>query len=189
MSSIQEKTDAPAEADRSKLTPFISRQEIADTVQRLAQEIDRDYAHRSPLLIGVLKGSFIFLADLVRQMDVAVRSIEFIRYASYDSGTVTSGRPRMALGLPRSTVEGQDVVLVEDIVDTGITTDAALRYLRRRKPASLALCALLDKPDRRRIPVPIDYTGIAIPDRFVVGYGLDADQRYRQLPAIYTLEE
>jgi len=168
---------------------LFSREELAAAVKRLAQELDRDYRHRCPVAVGILKGAFVFLADLVRQMETSLRSIEFLRLSSYGPGTVSSGRARVVMGLPAQAVEGQDVIIVEDIVDTGITTAAALRYLRRLRPASLKVCALLDKPSRRRVTVAIDYLGFTVPDRFLVGYGIDLDQRYRQLPEIYFLEQ
>ena len=173
----------------TRLTLLLSREEVATAVERLAGELDRDYARTSPVLVGVLKGVFVFMADLVRYMKTSIRSTEFVRLSSYGSSTVSSGRARVLPGLPQQAIRGQDVVLVEDIVDTGTTVTAALRYLERRKPASLRVCALLDKPARRQVPVTIDYLGFTIPDRFVVGYGLDVDGRYRQLPAIYTLDE
>ncbi len=172
-----------------KLVHLISEEKIAATVRRLAQELDRDYQNRSPMLVGVLKGAFIFLADLVRNMKTPLYSIEFMRLSSYGSSTVSSGQAEVVIGLPEEIVRGQDVVLVEDIVDTGITTATALDYLRRYQPASLKLCALLDKPARRQVPVTIDYLGLSVPDRFIVGYGIDFNQKYRQLPAIYALEE
>lgn len=173
-----------------KLVPLISQREIAAAVQRLAGELDRDYGHGSPTVVGILRGCFIFLADLVRQMQTPLHSIEFLRLSSYGSGTVSSGRARVVMGPDGvGAVAGRDVIVVEDIVDTGITTSAALRYLGRRQPASLRLCALLDKPSRRQVPVTIDYLGFTVPDRFLVGYGTDLDQQYRQLPAVYTLEQ
>lgn len=172
-----------------KLICLISPEEIATIVRRVAQELDRDYENRSPVLVGMLKGAFVYLADLIRHMQTPIRNLEFIRLSSYGASTVSSGRALVVTGLPKGTVTGQDVILIEDIVDTGITTRAALRYLRRDQPASLRLCTLLDKPGRRRVPVTIDYLGQTVPDRFVVGYGIDFDQQYRQLPAIYTLEE
>jgi hypoxanthine phosphoribosyltransferase len=172
-----------------ELDCLITQKEINAIVRRLAQEIDRDYAHRSPVLVGVLKGAFIYLADLVRKMKTPIRSIEFLRLSSYGASTVSSGRAVVVMGLPKETVQNQDIILVEDIVDTGITTVAAMRYLKRYKPASLRLCALLDKPARRRVSVAIDYVGRQAPDRFVVGYGIDFNEQYRQLPAIYVLKE
>jgi hypoxanthine phosphoribosyltransferase len=122
-------------------------------------------------------------------MKTPLRSIEFLCISSYGSSTRSSGEAKISLELPPSSVLGLDVVLVEDIVDTGITTSAALNYLRGRRPASVRLCALLDKPSRRRVSVEVDYAGLTVPDRFIVGYGIDLDQKYRQLPAIYALEE
>ena len=168
---------------------LFSREELAAAVKRLAQELDQDYRHRCPVVVGILKGAFVFLTDLVQQMDTPLRSIEFLRLSSYGAGTVSSGRAKVVMGLSAQVIEGQEVILVEDIVDTGITTTAALRYLRRLRPASLKVCALLDKPARRRVAVAIDYLGFTVPDRFLVGYGIDLDQRYRQLPEIYYLEE
>lgn len=173
-------------AAKHNLERLFSRQEIGQAVERLAEELDRDYAGRAPHLMGVLRGAFIFLADLVREMRTPA-TIEFIRLSSYRTGTETSGRPRVVAGPPREVVEGRHVVVIEDIVDTGLTTLEIYRYLRRRRPASLALCALLDKPARRRVPVQIDYLGFTIPDAFVVGYGLDFAGQYRQLPDIYRL--
>ena len=181
--------DSKDEPAARKLVRLLSRQELDVTIKHLAGELDRDYCQRSPVLVGVLKGAFIFLADLVRCMDTPLRSVEFLALSSYGAATVSSGRARVVAGLAPQSVEGQDVILVEDIVDTGITTATALRYLRRRHPASLRVCALLDKPSRRRVPVAIDYVGLAVPDQFLVGYGLDLDQRYRQLPEIYVLRE
>ena len=172
-----------------QLVPLISQEQIAATVRQLAQELDRDYEHRSPMLVGIFKGSFIFLADLVRNMKTPISNIEFIRLSSYGSSTISSGQAEVVVSLPEKAVRSQHVVLIEDIVDTGITTDTALRYLRQYQPASLKLCSLLDKPARRQVPVNIDYLGLTVPDRFVVGYGIDFAQKYRQLPAIYALEE
>jgi hypoxanthine phosphoribosyltransferase len=172
-----------------KLVPLISQAELAETVTRLAQTLDQDYAGQSLLAIGILKGSFIFLADLVREMQTPIHSIEFIRLSSYRSSTTTSGEASMMMGLSQDIVEDRNILLLEDIVDTGITTKTAMDYLQAYQPASLKLCTLLDKPSRRKVPVAIDYLGITVPDRFIVGYGIDFDQRYRQLPAIYYLEE
>ena len=166
----------------------LSREDIAGLVERLAGEIDRDYRNRSLALIGVLRGGFVFLADLARQLQTPVRLVDFVRVESYGAEMVSTGRPRIVQGIPRESVAGQDVLVVEDIVDTGATTAAVLRYLRRHRPASLSLCALLDKPSRRRVDVSVDYVGITIPDKFVVGYGLDLDQRYRDLPEIWIVE-
>jgi hypoxanthine phosphoribosyltransferase len=162
------------------------RAEIASAVQRLASEIDRDYRGKNPLLLGILKGSFIFLADLVRRLDFPLE-LEFVRVASY-ACRETSGRPKLVQGL-RSRVRGRHVLVVEDIVDTGITVAFLLDYLRGKRPASLKLCALLDKPSRRRADVSIDYLGLTVPDAFLVGYGLDCDEQHRHLPDICILGE
>ncbi|MCX7595911.1 MAG: hypoxanthine phosphoribosyltransferase [Fischerella sp.] len=175
------------EAMEAKLVPLISQAEISATVSRLSQELDRDYRHRSPVLVGILKGSFIFLADLARSMQTPISNIEFIRLSSYGSSTVSPGKASIIMGLSEEVVKGHDIILVEDIVDTGITTATALDFLNSYQPASLKLCALLDKPARRKVPVTIDYLGFTVPDHFVVGYGIDFDCKYRQLPAIYYI--
>ena len=171
----------------AKLNPFLSQPEINQAVKRLAGELDRDYRQEPPVLLGVLKGGFIFLSDLVRHMKTPIRCIEFLQVSSYGAGTATSGGPRIVGSPPAGTIAGQHVVVVEDIVDTGITTAAILRYLRRQRPASVRVCVLLDKPAGRQVQVEISYRGFTIPDRFVVGYGLDLDQGYRQLPDIWAL--
>lgn len=181
------RNDGMAHETEPQLVELISQQAIAATVNRLAQELDRDYANRSPLVIGILKGSFIFLADLIRAMQTPIANVEFMRLSSYGSATVSSGEASMTMGLPEEKVRGRHVIVVEDIVDTGITTTTTLKYLNLYQPASLALCTLLDKPARRQMPVTIDYVGFTVPDQFVVGYGIDFDQSYRQLPAIYTV--
>jgi hypoxanthine phosphoribosyltransferase len=168
---------------------LISESEIADIVKQLAQQIDKDYVNRSPVVVGMLKGSFIFLADLIRQMQTPIKNIELFRLSSYSNATVSSGQVKMLMGLSDGTVSEQDVILVEDIVDTGLSTSMALQLLKAQNPASLKLCALLDKPARRRVSVKIDYLGMTIGDRFIVGYGTDVKEQYRQLPAIYVLEE
>jgi hypoxanthine phosphoribosyltransferase len=166
---------------------LISRDEIAEATDRLASEIKRDYQGKQPLLIGVLKGSFVFMADLIRQLDLPLE-IDFIRLSSYGSAKESSGKVRVVQGV-KTPIKGRDVLVIEDIVDTGITTSFLFDYLRKRKPASLKLCALTDKPSRRKVPVSIDYLGLSLPNKFVVGYGLDFDQRFRNLPDIYALED
>jgi hypoxanthine phosphoribosyltransferase len=163
-----------------------SREEIASVVDRLASDIDRDYRDKSPLFVGILKGSFVFMADLVRRLDFPLE-LDFIRLSSYGSGRESSGTVRVVQGL-RTGVRGRHVLVVEDIVDTGITVAFLLGYLKKKNPASVRLCALLDKPSRRRVSVSIDYLGITAPDKFFVGYGLDFDEKYRNLPDIYALE-
>ena len=171
----------------TKLRLLFAREEIARTVDRLASEISRDYLDKAPLLIGVLTGSFIFLADLARHLDFPLE-IDFVGLSSYGRGTESMGKVKMERALHTS-ITGRDVLVVEDIVDTGLTTSYLLDYLRRKKPASLKLCALADKPSRRQIPVTIDYLGFTVPDEFLVGYGLDCDQKFRNLPDISYFEE
>lgn len=164
-----------------------TREEIAATVKRLAAEIGRDYRGKNPILIGILKGSFMFMADLIRLLDFPLE-VEFICLSSYGCGQVSQGKVRVIQGL-RSPIKGRDVLVIEDIVDTGLTISFLLNYLRKRKPASLKLCALTDKPSRRQVPVTIDYHGFTVPDKFLVGYGLDCDQKFRNLPDIRILED
>ena len=173
--------------DQPKLTVLISRQEIADAVQRLAKEIRRDYENREPMLIGVLKGAFMFTADLMRALNVPA-TVDFVRVSTYDTGTTTNDRPRILQGV-RSPIKDRHLLIVEDIVDTALTIRYLEGYLRRKGAASIKLCTLLSKPSRRQVEATIDYLGFEIPDRFVVGYGLDYDQQYRYLPDVCVLEE
>jgi hypoxanthine phosphoribosyltransferase len=170
-----------------ELKILISRDEIAQTVDRLAYEIERDYRNKRPLLIGVLKGSFVFMADLIRRLDLPLE-LDFVRLSSYGADCKSSGKVRIVHGI-KTSLKGRDVLVVEDIVDTGTTTYFLLEYLKRKKPTSLRLCALTDKPSRRRVPVPVRYVGFTVPDKFLVGYGLDRDQRFRNLPHICSLED
>ncbi len=164
---------------------YISKDRIADTVKRLARQIEADYPKEMPLMVGVLKGSFIFMADLVREIQRDME-IDFMRTSSYGSGSVSSGRIKLHIGVT-SPVKDRSVLIVEDIVDTGLTTSYAMRYLRRKGAASVKVCALLDKPSRREAPVTPDYVGCTVPDKFLVGYGLDYDERYRALADICVL--
>ncbi len=172
---------------QNQLHILFSRREIAATVSRLASEIRQDYHEKYPLLIGILKGSFMFLADLIRHLDFPLE-VDFIGLASYGKGTQTSGKIKVVQRL-QSPIEGREVLVIEDIVDTGLTTAFCLDYLRREKPASLKLCALTDKPSRRQVPVTIDYLGFTVPNKFLVGYGLDLNQKFRNLPDICFIEE
>ena len=164
-----------------------SQTQIESAVSRLAAEITADYRQQNPVLIGILKGVFVFMADLVRRLDFPLE-VEFVRVSSYGSGRQTSGRVKVVQDL-RCPIAGRDVLVVEDIIDTGLTVAFFLDYLKKKGPASLKLCALLDKPSRRVKPVKIDYLGLSVPDRFLVGYGLDCDEQYRNLPDISYLEE
>jgi hypoxanthine phosphoribosyltransferase len=168
-----------------ELRKLFTGEQIAATVSRLAAEIKRDYLYKNPILIAVLKGSFVFLADLVRQLDFPLE-IEFVRISSYGGGMESSGTVRMAPGA-LSQIKGRHVLVIEDIIDTGLTAAFLLDYLKRRKPASVKLCSLTDKADRRRVLVNIDYRGLTVPDKFIVGYGIDWDEQFRHLPDIYVL--
>ncbi len=170
----------------AKLRVLFSRAEIGATVSRLASEITRDYCDKSPLLLGILKGSFMFMADLVRCLDFPLE-VEFVRLSSYGAGSETSGRVRVVQGLPRS-IKGRHVLIIEDIIDAGLTISFLRDYLVRKKPASLKICVLMDKPARRQVPVNIDYLGFTVPNKFVVGYGLDYAENYRNLPDICFVE-
>jgi len=170
-----------------RLDLVLSRDEIVREVKRLAQEIERDYQGKSPLLIGVLKGCFVFMADLARFLQLPVE-IDFITLSSYDQATVTSGEVKVVQEL-RSELKGQDIIIVEDILDTGLTLSYLIDILRREKPASLKVCVLFDKPSRRQVPVNVDYLGFTVPDKFLVGYGLDCGGKFRQLPDLYSIED
>jgi hypoxanthine phosphoribosyltransferase len=172
---------------QSQLKILISRDQIAKAVTRLACEINRDYQGKEPLLIGILKGSCVFVADLIRQLDLPLE-LDFIKLSSYGVARESSGKVRVVQGL-QTRIKGRDVLVVDDIVDTGITTSFLLDYLKKKKPASLKLCALTDKPSRRRVPVPIDYLGFTVPNKFIVGYGIDCDEKFRNLPHIYAIED
>ena len=172
---------------QQQLKIIISRDEIAKAIDRLAREINRDYQGKHPLLVSVLKGSFMFTADLIRQLDLPLE-LDFVRLSSYGTARESSGRVKVVQGT-KTPIKDKDVLVVEDIVDTGITISFLLDYLRKKQPASLKVCTLTDKPSRRRVPVPIDYRGFTIPNKFIVGYGLDYNQRFRNLPDIYTLED
>jgi len=172
---------------RSELHTLLHRNEIETAVKRLAAEISEDYQGKFPLLIGVLKGSFMFMTDLVRLLDFPLE-VEFIRLSSYGREKQSSGRIKIVQGLC-SEIRGRDVLVIEDIVDTGLTISFLLNYLRKKKPASLKLCSLTDKPSRREVPVAIDYLGFTVPNKFLVGYGLDYNEEFRNLPDICVLKE
>jgi hypoxanthine phosphoribosyltransferase len=165
---------------------LVTEDEIRAKVRELGAQISADYAGRSVTLVSVLKGSLPFMADLMRAIDVPVQ-IDLMEVSSYGgASTETSGLVRILKDLS-SSIAGRDVLIVEDIIDTGLTLNYLLRYLRGKNPSSLRICALLDKPARRLVEIPIDYTGFTIPDEFVVGYGLDFGEFYRNLPFIGVL--
>jgi hypoxanthine phosphoribosyltransferase len=159
--------------------------DLQERVRSMAADISRDYAGRDLLLIGVLKGAFLFLADLMRNLTLPCE-VDFMAVASYGSSTESSGVVRIIKDLD-APLEGRDVLIVEDIVDSGLTLQYLLRTLQGRGPASLEVCALLTKPSRRRVDLPVRYTGFEIPDEFVIGYGLDYAERYRNLPYVAVL--
>ena len=166
---------------------IIPREEIANKVAELATQLRKDYRGKNPLLIGILKGSFVFMSDLVRAMNIPVE-IDFVRLSSYGAGKESSGKIKLIKDV-ETPIKDRHVLVVEDIVDRGLTMRFLLDYLSFRKPASLKLCTLFDKPSRRKVEVPINYRGFTIPDAFVVGYGLDFNEGYRYLPDLCVLEE
>ena len=170
-----------------KLKVLYSRQEIEAAVTQLAAEITREYQGDNPLLLGVLKGSFVFMSDLVRRLDFPLET-DFVQLSSYGQSTESSGKIKIAQDI-KTSVLGKNVLVVEDIVDTGHSLAFLADYLQRKKPASLRFCCLLDKPSRRQVPVTVDYRGFTVPDKFVVGYGMDYAERYRNLPDICVLGE
>jgi hypoxanthine phosphoribosyltransferase len=165
---------------------LISEEELRARVSALGEAIARDYEKLNPILVGVLQGAFLFMADLIRAIPIDLTT-DFIGLSSYGAGTTSSGVVRLVsdLSLP---IDGRDVLIVEDIVDTGLTLSYLLRNLETRQPRSLRVCALLDKATRREVPVPLDYVGFTIPDEFVVGYGLDYAGLYRNLRHVAVLE-
>jgi hypoxanthine phosphoribosyltransferase len=164
---------------------LLTGERIQARVAELGAQLATDYAGRDPVLVSVLKGSIVFLADLVRKMEIPL-SIDLMEVSSYGASTESSGQVRILKDLSMA-IDGRDVIVVEDIIDTGLTLNYLLRYLHDKGPASIRICCLLDKPARRLADISIDYRGFTIPDRFVIGYGLDYDERYRNLPYIGVL--
>ena len=173
-------------SSQARLQVLFSRREIEATVKRLAAEITKDYQDKNPMLVGVLKGSFMFMADLIRWLDFPLE-VDFVRLSSYGRGKESSGKINVVQGL-RSRIRGRDALVIEDIVDTGHSVAFLLDYLRKKRPASLKLCSLTSKPSRRQVPVTIDYLGFTVPNRFIVGYGMDWDEKFRNLLDIYYME-
>ena len=166
---------------------LVAEEDLNRRVRELAQEISRDYAGRDLVLIGVLKGAVFFVADLMRALQVPVE-VDFMAVASYGSATRSSGVVRILKDLDAA-IEGRDVLIVEDIVDSGLTLQYLLRNLAGRNPRSLEVCALLVKPDRQKVPLQCRYVGFEIPDEFAIGYGLDHAERYRNLPYVAALRD
>lgn len=169
-----------------ELVPVLSRDEIAQKVKSLARQISEDYAGKDLCIIGVLNGVFVFLADLVRELTISFQ-VDFVRLASYGSGTVSSGNVRITKEIELD-VKDRHVLVIEDIIDSGLTVDFLLKYLQKLHPKSIKVCAFIDKTERREVEVPIDYVGHEVESGFLVGYGLDFDQTYRGLPEIYHLK-
>jgi hypoxanthine phosphoribosyltransferase len=166
---------------------LVSQADLERRVRELGAEISRDYEGKELFLVGVLKGAVFFLSDLMRALEVPCE-VDFMAVASYGSSTDSSGVVRILKDLD-ATIEGKDVLIVEDIIDSGLTLSYLLRTLKAREPRSLEVCALLTKPERREVDLPIRYTGFEIPNKFVIGYGLDHAERYRNLPYVAVLQE
>ncbi len=165
---------------------LLSEEEIHKKVKELGQRISEDYKGKNLHMVSVLKGAIVFMADLMRSITIPV-SIDFVSLSSYGSSTESSGEVRVLKDLDAS-VEGLDLLVIEDILDTGVTLSSFIEMLKKRNPNSVKVCALLNKPDRRKKHVDIDYEGFVIPDAFVVGYGLDYDEKYRNLPYVGVLD-
>lgn len=163
-----------------------TEEELRSRVKELGAQITADYYGRQPMLISVLRGSYIFMADLTRAINLDV-TVDFMVVSSYGAGTVSTGQVEIKKDLSDS-IEGKDLIIVEDILDSGNTLFYLMKVLQARKPASIRLCTLMDKPDRRTKPITADYVGFTIPDAFIVGYGLDFDEKYRNLPYVGVLK-
>jgi hypoxanthine phosphoribosyltransferase len=175
-----------AEQDSRTWKPLITRTQILARIRDLAQEISKDLAGKEPVFVGVLNGAVFFFGDLVREMSMPCR-IDFVRAASYGTGKMSSGQVRLTKDVEID-IRGKDVILVEDIVDTGLTLKHIQEWLRERQPSSVRICALIDKRERRAEEIHIDYSGFQVEKGFLVGYGLDCNEQYRHLPDIYTLD-
>jgi hypoxanthine phosphoribosyltransferase len=169
-----------------ELKLLFAKKDIASTVARLAKEISVDYANKQLVLIGVLKGAFMFLADLVRQLTIPVE-IEFMRITSYGSQKESSGEIIIKKDVELS-LEGKDILIIEDIVDTGLSLSFLLDHLRAHNPSSLKVCALIDKKSRREVEAQVDYIGFEMDEGFIVGYGIDFNEGYRALPEIFVID-
>ncbi len=165
---------------------LVSKKEITAKVKELGAQITRDYKGEEPLIVGILRGSFVFMSDLVRAIKLDC-TVDFLAASSYGKSTTSSGHLKIIKDLDTN-IEGKHVIVVEDILDSGITLSRIVDMLKVRKPASIKVCALLNKPDRRQIELDLDYCGFVIPNEFVIGYGLDYDEKYRNLPDICVLK-
>ena len=185
-SSTRRSTLSATELERAVVDVLIDETSLQSRIAALGDEISADYQHRDLLLIGVLKGAVFFMSDLMRHLTIPCE-IDFMAISSYGDSTDSSGVVRILKDLDIN-IEGRDVLVVEDIIDSGLTLSYLMRNLEAREPASLEICALLTKPDRREIEVPVRYVGFEIPNRFVIGYGLDFAERYRNLPYVGVLD-
>lgn len=165
---------------------LFTEEEIKAKVQELGARITADYKGKTPVFIGILKGCYIFMADLIRAVDLPC-SVDFMAVSSYGSGTTSSGTVKILKDLSEN-IEGKDVIIVEDILDSGLTLSYLKKNLYSRKPASVKLVTIFDKPDGRKVDIEADYSGYVVPDEFIVGYGLDYDEKYRNLPFIAVLK-
>jgi hypoxanthine phosphoribosyltransferase len=171
----------------SKLKVLITEEQIQDRIKKMGAQISEDYRGKEPILVSILKGSFLFLSDLIRAMDIP-HEVDFMAVSSYGNSKDSTGVVRMLKDLS-SDISGRHVLVVEDIVDTGLTWEYIRANLLTRRPASLKISTLLNKEERRLVDVPVDYVGFVIPDQFVIGYGLDYQEKMRNLPYIGVLEE
>ncbi len=173
--------------EQARKRVLFDAQTIGERVYQLGKEISAKYPQGNVLFVGILKGAFMFMADLVRSLDVSCE-VDFVRISSYGSETVSSGNLRIIMDVS-TPIEGRDVILVDDIVDTGLTLAAYKEMLLTRSPRSLEVAALIDKAERREKSVKVDYCGFRVPDGFIIGYGLDCNEQGRQLPGLYVLEQ
>jgi len=175
------------DAERQDLESVLfTEEQIQARVRAIAEQVSRDFAGKDLVVVGILRGAFVFVADLMRAITIPA-TVDFIAIESYGAGTRSSGVVRLTKDM-KETIEGKHVLVVEDIVDSGRTLHYLLQLMEARNPASIAVCALLQKPSRHEVIVPVHYRGFSVPDEFVVGYGLDYDQRYRGLPCIGVLK-
>lgn len=166
---------------------LISKEQIEVKINELARNISEYYEGKEVLVIGILKGAFIFMADLIRKLDLKTE-VDFVELSSYGSHTETTGEVKFVKGLSTE-IKNKEVLIVEDIIDTGLTISYLLNFLKKKDPKSLKICALADKPSRRKIDVSIHFLGFTVPNKFIIGYGIDYNHNYRNLPEIYFLDE
>lgn len=166
---------------------LISETDLKQRVKQIAEDIERDFNNESVVMIVVLKGSFVFAADLIREMKSNIQ-VDFISVSSYSDQTESTGKVKLLKDLD-SNITNKNVVVIEDIIDSGLTLHFLKDHLQLHKPKNIKICTLLDKPERRKIDLPVDYVGFVIPDEFIVGYGIDYAQKFRNLPYIATVEE